>query len=126
MTNDRLAAIGEVGGRIADGLDHLMGDLTSSNVFSDPIEVGDSVVITAAAVERAGGFGFGAGEGDEDEGPSGGGGGGGGGGSASARPVAVIRIHPDGVTVQPVLDATRLLIAALGAFLGLWRALRRR
>lgn len=125
MTDERSAAISAVGSRISDSLERLLGSIGVSDVFSEPIESGDSLIVNAAAIERAGGFGFGAGEGDEPSGQSGGGGGGGGGGSATARPVAVVRIEPDTITVVPVFDMTRLVIAAIGAFLGLWRAARR-
>jgi uncharacterized spore protein YtfJ len=46
------------------------------------------------------------------------GGGGGGGGGASGRPVAVISVSEDGVTVEPVVDATKIALAfftALGS-----------
>lgn len=126
MTDQSSAAIAQVGARISDNLDRVLGGLSASDVFSQPVEAGGSLVVTAAAIERAGGFGFGAGEGEEADGPGGGGGGGGGGGSATARPVAVIRIDPDRITVQPIFDATKLVIAGMGAFFGLWRGARRR
>jgi len=56
---------------------------------------------------------------------SGGGGGGGGGGAVNARPVAVIKVAEDGVTVVPIFDMTRIAIAAFGVFLALRKALRR-
>jgi len=43
------------------------------------------------------------------------GGGGGGGGHAVGRPVAVVTIEPEGVTVQPVLDRTKIVLTALTA-----------
>jgi uncharacterized spore protein YtfJ len=48
------------------------------------------------------------------------GGGPGGGGGSNGRPIAVIVIGPDGVTVKPMVDATRVALAsitALGAML---------
>jgi uncharacterized spore protein YtfJ len=49
----------------------------------------------------------------EEEGvvPSGVGYGGGGGGVTLGRPVAVITIGPDGVNVEPIVDATKIAIA---------------
>jgi hypothetical protein len=44
------------------------------------------------------------------------------------RPVAVIAIGPDGVTVKPVVDVTKVALAGLTAWatmLGLLRARRR-
>jgi uncharacterized spore protein YtfJ len=39
--------------------------------------------------------------------------GGGGGGGSSGRPVAIITIGPEGVTVKPVFDITKILLAGL-------------
>jgi hypothetical protein len=58
----------------------------------------------------------------------GGGGGGGGGGRVFARPVAVIVSGPDGVIVQPVVDATKIALAfftALGFMVGMASRMRR-
>jgi hypothetical protein len=44
------------------------------------------------------------------------------------RPVAIIAIGPNGVTVRPVVDVTKAVLAALtasAAMLGLQRAMRR-
>lgn len=92
-------------------------------VYSEPVQVGDQTVITASEVVAGGGFGFGRGLGAapdrdheaETDGAAGGGGGGGAGGS-SARPVAVILIGPDGVKVKPVVDVTKIALAALTAW----------
>ena len=40
------------------------------------------------------------------------------------RPVAVIRVSENGITVEPVIDLTKLLVTALLSALGVWRALR--
>jgi uncharacterized spore protein YtfJ len=55
--------------------------------------------------------------GDEDGGGEGTGGGGG--GRSFARPVAVIIASPDGVRVEPVVDVTKIALAAFtaGAFM---------
>ena len=47
------------------------------------------------------------------------GGGGGGGGGSMGRPVAAIVISRDGVEVKPVLDVTKVSLAALTAFGGM-------
>jgi uncharacterized spore protein YtfJ len=60
------------------------------------------------------GFGSGSG-GDEGGGGSGTGGGGGGGGRVLSRPVAMIIVSPDGVEVEPVVDITKIALAALTA-----------
>jgi uncharacterized spore protein YtfJ len=112
----------QIGGRVADGLERLFGAASSAAVFSAPQPVGDSVVITAVAWERAGGFGFGGGSGPGDEGT---GGGGGGGGSSVGRPVAVVRVGPGGIEVKPIIDVTKIGITVLLSALGVWRILRR-
>ena len=107
------------------------------------MESGTYTVIAAAEVTSGGGFGMGVGLGpaskaDETaaptveatplEGRETGGGGVGGGGGAMGRPVAIIAIGPDGVTIKPVVDVTKIALAGLTAWatmLGLLRARRR-
>lgn len=87
-------------------------------VYGEPLEYGDTVVIPAAEVLTAMGFGVGAGSGqsDMDEAQSsGGGGGGGGGGRTLSRPVAVIIASPTGIRVEPVVDPTKIALAAITA-----------
>jgi uncharacterized spore protein YtfJ len=117
--------LGEAGSHIRQGLEGLVGPASPSTVFSEPHPVGDDVVITAAAWERGGGFGLGAGRGDDPDGGTGSGGGGGGGGGSQGRPVAVIRVGPGGIEVQPVIDFTKIGVTILLSGLGVWRALRR-
>lgn len=105
-----------------------LSDLTTvsaSDVFGAPVEVGERTVITAATIQRGGGFGFGAG-GDEKEDGNDGGVGAGLGGGAEGRPVAVIEITSSGVVVRPVLDFTKVGLAVLTAFVGLVRGGRGR
>lgn len=119
-----LAALDATASKIGESLDKVAGRVTAEEVFGSPVEFGETVVFPMAVVERAGGFGFGAGAGTDGE-EGGGGGGGGGGGSAAGRPVALVEVGPRGVRVTPVLDFTRLGIAALGALLALFGARRR-
>ena len=108
-------------------------------VYGDPITAGDRTVVTASEAWAGVGFGFGigsgpqsqmgqgehAGEGQPEEAV---GGGGGGGGGSGARPVAVINISREGVRIEPVLDVSKLGIAALGALGGMlvmWGKMRR-
>jgi uncharacterized spore protein YtfJ len=97
-------------------------------VFGAPVTVGEHTVITASEVKVGMGFGFGSGGGtgtelteseaaDEDEAQAGESGsgfgvGGGGGGVSGGRPVAVISVGPQGVRVEPVVDATKVALAA--------------
>ena len=111
--------INDAGARTNEGFARFTDGLSASTVFGEPEVIGDRLVITAATLERAGGFGFGAGGGHT------GGGGGGGGGVAEGRPVAVIEIGPNGVSVKPVLDFTRIGIAVIAAIISLRRAFRR-
>jgi uncharacterized spore protein YtfJ len=90
-------------------------------VFSEPVTQGAYTVITAREVTFGGGYGFGGGCGPAPQ-PSGestttvaGGRGGGAGGGSMGRPIAAIIIGPDGVKVQPIVDVTKFLLAALGA-----------
>jgi uncharacterized spore protein YtfJ len=113
-------------------------------VYGQPVGAERHTVITAAEVTSGGGFGMGmglgspstpgrkaaltAGAAQPETTQSGGAGGLGGGGGAMGRPVAVIAIGPDGVTVKPVVDVTKVALAGLtawAAMLGLLRARRR-
>ena len=98
------------------------------SVFGEPIEKGEYTVVPAAEVFSAGGVGYGFASGaggrkareSEEEGSEveldpdrAGGGGGGAGGTSRGRPVAAINIGPEGVSVQPIVDVTKLGLAAL-------------
>ena len=101
-------------------------------VFGEPVTAGEYTVITASEVKVGMGFGYGSGggtgptlaesetesdeEADGDGEGAGYGGGGGGGGVSGGRPVAVINIGPHGVRVEPVIDPTKIALAALTAF----------
>lgn len=93
-------------------------------VFSEPVIVGEKQIITASEINVGLGFGFGFGSGpryitnlesgtESLQEQTGQGSGGGGGGGAGARPVAVILIDGDEVTVQPILDLTKIALALL-------------
>ena len=117
-----------------------------SAVFGEPVNEGGRTIITASEVSAGMGFGFGIGggrgtESDEEEvaepeaeegagaeGGTGAGGGGGSGGGAMARPVAVVSMGPEGVSVQPVVDVTKLgiaLLTTLGAMSVMWGRIQR-
>lgn len=110
----------------AELLDKLFAAAQPGAVFSAPVVAGDYTIITASEISTGGGFGSGKGFGPASrptgETPAkpdatiGGGSGMGGGGGASGRPLAAIIIGPDGVRVQPVVDATKIGLAALAAF----------
>jgi uncharacterized spore protein YtfJ len=108
-------------GTSAEGLmAKFFGDAAPSTVFSEPHQIGDDVVFTAAAWERVGGFGFGGGTDNQDNG----GGGAGGGGVSEGRPVAIIRLSASGTEVTALPDVTKIAVTVILAAVGVWRALR--
>ena len=90
-------------------------------VYSKPIKIGDTQVITASEITVGVGFGHGFGSGlqmvgnleveDPVDGEPGVGTGSGGGGGASGRPVAVITIKGEEVKVEPIFDTTKIALA---------------
>jgi uncharacterized spore protein YtfJ len=117
--------------RRSDTLGRLLSAADPARVFGEPVTQGEYTVITACEIAGGGGFGSGMGfgqpraqSGDTSTGAvagvggsplEGAGGGGGGGGGSIGRPVAAIVIGPDGVEVQPVVDVTKIGVAALTA-----------
>ena len=102
--------------RLVSGLDRLI-NVSAERVFREPIHVGETVVIPAAAIQFGGGFGFGSDNLSN--------GGGGGGGWNDGRPVAVVEAGPNGVRVKHVVDVTRIGLTLVAAGLTVWRATRR-
>lgn len=116
-------------GGVTDSIRDYFG-VTIRDLFGVPLEREGRTIITAASIERMGGFGMGGGEGsgpglEDGEEAGGAGAGGGGGGTVRARPVGVIEISDDGVRVEPVIDFTNVLVTALLA-LAAWLSLRGR
>jgi uncharacterized spore protein YtfJ len=112
--------------RAAGVMEKLIASADVSKVYAAPITHGDRLLIPAAEILAAAGFGMGSGTGDMGEGAGrarpGGGGGGGGGGRTLARSVAVIVSSPEGVEIRPVLDLTKIALAALTAAGFVWAA----
>lgn len=103
---------------IQETMDRFLEVADVKSVYGQAIEHGDTIVIPAAELLCGMGFGAGYGYGKSDETEEqgqGGGGGGGGGGRTFSRPVAVIVASPQGVRVDPVIDITKLGLAALTA-----------
>ncbi|HYU71520.1 MAG TPA: hypothetical protein VEL31_02475 [Ktedonobacteraceae bacterium] len=108
-------------------------------VYSEPVTAGNYTVITASEIAAGGGFGsvlgFGLsttppkqqGETSQPQAQPGNGGGSGigGGGGSTGRPVAIIIIGPDGVTVKPVFDLTKIALAGITAWTTMLAVLRR-
>jgi len=111
-------------------MQELTKSANTSAVYSQPVQAGDYTIITASEVGTGGGFGYGGGFGPDDEEQtegkvSTGGYAGGGGGGSTGRPVAVISIGPDGVTVEPVIDFTKIALAAATALGSMFMMARR-
>jgi uncharacterized spore protein YtfJ len=104
---------------VQDTLERFLDAAHVDAVYGKPIENGDTTIIPAAEVLSGMGFGIGQGSGSnlEDTGEEnrGSGSGGGGGGRVLSRPVAVIIASPRGVRVDPVIDVTKIALAALTA-----------
>jgi uncharacterized spore protein YtfJ len=91
-----------------------------SNVYAKPVKHGDTLLIPAAEVMAGVGFGLGqgygqAGETDESAENTGGGEGGGGGGRMLSRPVAIVIASETGVRIEPVIDQSKIWMAAITA-----------
>ncbi len=110
-------------------MEKLLAVAQPGSVYSQPVQSGSYTVITASELMAGIGFGYGVGGGsapspakpgseEESSSPAGSGigGGGGGGGGSSGRPVAVVTIGPEGVQVKPVVDVTKLGLAAFTTF----------
>jgi uncharacterized spore protein YtfJ len=103
-----------------------------SSVFGEPVKEGDVTVVPVAEVRFALGYGHGFGR-ERSEAGEGGpgsseGSGGGSGAGGRASPKGYIRISPEGVRFEPVVDVTRIALAgmAFAAWTVFWigRALR--
>ncbi|MCL5997743.1 MAG: hypothetical protein M1546_17055 [Chloroflexi bacterium] len=106
-----------------DTLSQFLSAADVQAVYGEPLQQGDATIIPCAEVLSVAGFGVGSGFGrgeDTGEGDThnagGGGGGGGGGGRVLSRPVAVIVVSPEGVTVKPVVDVTKIALAGITAW----------
>ena len=105
---------------IVSRVDGLFDVTRPEAVFAPPVTVGGRTVISAAELLVGMGIGGGGGPSPATEGQAEGenagmgmGMGAGGGGYAQSRPVAVIIIDGDGVRVEPVVDVTKLGLAAI-------------
>jgi uncharacterized spore protein YtfJ len=138
---DTGAQAGSVVDSVQEVLHHFLEAAAVEAVYGEPVRNGETLVVPTAEVVSAVGFGMGSGggtassrspggESKESTGSGGSGGGGGGGGRVLSRPVAVIVITPDHVRVEPIVDVTKLGLAALTAvgfmFMTMLRMSRRR
>lgn len=121
------------GERAAAVIERMLDAADVTKVYGEPVRHGDTMLIPAAEVLAVAGFGMGSGRGTSTDRAGspirGGGGGAGGGGRSFARAVAVIVATPDGVEVRPVLDFTKIALAALtaaGFVMASWRGMKKR
>lgn len=105
---------------VAQVMNRLVSIARADTVFGQPVERGNTTVITCSEVSV--GMGMGSGSGPIDAQGNQTGGGSGAGGGATGRPIAVIVISNEGVRVQPILDLTKVTLAAFttGAFMLFW------
>jgi uncharacterized spore protein YtfJ len=142
--DEAVSLVDNAGEQALEMLEKIFAAAQPGAVFGQPIEAGGYTLITVAEVTSGGGFGVGMARGpapkpDAQQPPpaeaaraarkqSIGGSGIGGGGGSMGRPVAIIAVGPNGVTVRPVVDVTKVVLAALtgsAAMLGLQRTMRR-
>ena len=132
--NDFFSLTGKRDEALSNVIEKIYSAAQPGAVYSEPVKSGNYTVIMASEVTVGGGFGSGSGfgpqekKGDEKSSQSphisSGGGGIGAGGSSSGRPVAIIVIGPEGVTVKPVFDFTKIILAGMrtwGTMLMLFR-----
>lgn len=121
--SDTFAVTSERDQQLTRSMEKIFSAAHASSVFSEPVTNGGYTVITASEVMAAGGFGSGQGggsgpeqakEGTQSQLASGSGGGIAGGGFSRGRPIAAIVVGPEGVTIRPILDLTRIALAGIG------------
>lgn len=115
----------------AEVMNKLVGVAKAESVFCTPVEHGNMIVIPCCEVATGGGMGIGSGpDQTREEKKQAIGWGVGTGGGSNARPIALIVLSPEGVEVQPIVDVTKVALAALTTvtFTVLWlmRSSRRR
>ena len=107
-------------GSVEQVISQLVSNASVNTVFGQPVERDGATIIPCSEIMV--GFGMGTGTGPIDERGNSMGGGGGGGGGSQGRPIAVVVMTKDGVRVEPVLDLTKVTLAAFttGAFMLFW------
>ena len=93
--------------RIEQFLQDLDANTAADVVYDEPIQTDGNLIIPASEVVSGMGFGVGVGEGSDARGGKA--------GHIFSRPVAMIVTSPQGVRVDPVLDYTKLALAAATA-----------
>ena len=101
--------------KLIDRIGDVQGKATVRTVFGDPMEVHGRTIIPVAKVRFGFGMGMGRGKRSEDETTDDGhhATGGGGGGGVVIRPLAVIEMSEGRTKVTPIIDVTRVSLAAI-------------
>jgi len=120
-TSDQLEMASDTASVIDKTMEKFLDAANVDHVYGEAVKYGDTVVIPAAEVVSVAAFGIGIGSGntegaEQGEVDGGTAGAGGGGGRVFSRPVAVIVASPEGIRVEPVIDPTKVLLAALTTF----------
>lgn len=124
----------ELANRLVQPIDRMLERLNATAVFGEPTREGDLTVIPVADVVLGFGYGYGGGPAPAQHGPApehqedaaveapAEGGGGGGGGRASPR--GYLKVSPDGVRFEPIIDQGKIALAglALSAWSVFWIA----
>lgn len=95
--------------------DEMLAAANVQAVYGEPIKNDDTWVVPSAEIIGLVGYGGGRGGGKNGTENIGGGGGVGGWGRVFSRPVAAIVITPESVRVQPIVDVTKIALAAFTA-----------
>ena len=133
--NDSSSSTGKRDEALASLIEKLYSAAQPGAVYSEPVKSGNHTVIMASEVTVGGGFGSGSSIGPQEkkaddflsEAPQirSGGSGFGGGGRSSGRPIAIIVIGPDGVTIKPVFDFTKIILAGIMTWVTMLMLLRK-
>src|SRR5207302_5035665 len=107
---DEKIAKAPVTGSVEQVMTELVRSANVNAVFGQPVEREGATVIPCS--EIAVGLGMGTGSGPVDEQGNSTGSAGGAGGGSRGRPVAVIVMTREGVRIEPVLDLTKVALAA--------------
>lgn len=123
MADEKERALDIAESKVIEPIDRMLDRLGVSAVFGEAIKEGDSTVIPVASLTVGFGFGYGEGPAGQHEKPAEGdgpeefgdfmAGGGGAGGGGSAKPNGYLRITPDSVTYEPIVDQSRIAIAGI-------------
>jgi uncharacterized spore protein YtfJ len=101
----------------AERVERMLERFDVGAIFGEPTREGTTTIVPVAEIGAMFGFGYGSGEGPapakEGAESATATGGGGGGGRGSAKPRGVLKITPDGVRYEPIVDPSRISLAGI-------------